>query len=53
MIRVAIELGGAVIVLLGFGYVALKMWGDLKAEKRRLDRQDAEAADHLHDTSTR
>jgi hypothetical protein len=52
MIRIAIELGGAVIILLGLGYVALGMWGNLKAEKRRLDREQAQADDHLRDTST-
>jgi hypothetical protein len=31
----------------------LRMWADLRAEKRRIDREEALADDHLHDTSTR
>jgi len=53
MIRFAIELGGAVIIILGLGFVALRMWASLRAEKRRIDREEALADDHLQDTSTR
>lgn len=52
MIRFVVEFGGAAIVLLVLGQIALKQFYALRATRRELERQEATSEDHAHETAT-